>query len=109
MSTGCGSSDADAEELSTPARMSTTKWCTGTVGRSRPSRGDGHLHLGHHGPAQGLCHHPRQLHVRDGHHGRAWEPVFHSKPGDEAATLLFLPLAHVFGRMVEVTAIRGPG
>ncbi len=26
-----------------------------------------------------------------------WEPVFHSKRGDEASTLLFLPLAHVFG------------
>ncbi|CAM5699956.1 hypothetical protein SALBM217S_08378 [Streptomyces griseoloalbus] len=36
-----------------------------------------------------------------------WEPVFHSKRGDEASTLLFLPLAHVFGRMVEVAAIRG--
>ncbi|OKJ74925.1 AMP-dependent synthetase/ligase [Streptomyces sp. CB02460] len=36
-----------------------------------------------------------------------WESVFHSRPGDEAVTLLFLPLAHVFGRMVEVTAIRG--
>ncbi|WP_101390933.1 long-chain fatty acid--CoA ligase [Streptomyces sp. TLI_146] len=36
-----------------------------------------------------------------------WEPVFHSRPGDEAATLLFLPLAHVFGRMVEVAAVRG--
>ncbi|MFD0337652.1 AMP-dependent synthetase/ligase [Streptomyces sp. NPDC127117] len=36
-----------------------------------------------------------------------WRSVFHSKPGDEAATLLFLPLAHVFGRMVEVAAIRG--
>ncbi|MFD3905789.1 long-chain fatty acid--CoA ligase [Streptomyces sp. CB04723] len=36
-----------------------------------------------------------------------WEPVFHSKPGDEAATLLFLPLAHVFGRMVEIAAVRG--
>ncbi|MEU8675053.1 long-chain fatty acid--CoA ligase [Streptomyces sp. NPDC048560] len=36
-----------------------------------------------------------------------WEPVFHSKTGDEAATLLFLPLAHVFGRMVEIAAIRG--
>ncbi|MCQ4083742.1 AMP-dependent synthetase/ligase [Streptomyces sp. RB6PN25] len=35
-----------------------------------------------------------------------WEPVFHSKPGDQASTLLFLPLAHVFGRMVEVAAIR---
>lgn len=36
-----------------------------------------------------------------------WESVFHSRPGDEASTLLFLPLAHIFGRMVEVTAIRG--
>ncbi|MFF3350113.1 AMP-dependent synthetase/ligase [Streptomyces sp. NPDC002779] len=36
-----------------------------------------------------------------------WEPVFHSKKGDEAATLLFLPLAHVFGRMVQVAAVRG--
>ena len=36
-----------------------------------------------------------------------WRSVFHSKPGDEAATLLFLPLAHVFGRMVEIAAIRG--
>ncbi|MDN3021988.1 long-chain fatty acid--CoA ligase [Streptomyces sp. S.PB5] len=34
-----------------------------------------------------------------------WEPVFHSKKGDEAATLLFLPLAHVFGRMVQVAGI----
>ncbi|MCZ9347124.1 AMP-dependent synthetase/ligase [Streptomyces sp. TRM76130] len=36
-----------------------------------------------------------------------WGPVFHSREGDQAATLLFLPLAHVFGRMVEVAAIRG--
>lgn len=36
-----------------------------------------------------------------------WEPVFHTKRGDEAATLLFLPLAHVFGRMVQVAAFRG--
>ncbi|WP_112466186.1 AMP-dependent synthetase/ligase [Streptomyces triticisoli] len=36
-----------------------------------------------------------------------WEPVFHTRKGDEAATLLFLPLAHVFGRMVEVAAVRG--
>ncbi|WP_307050414.1 AMP-dependent synthetase/ligase [Streptomyces achromogenes] len=36
-----------------------------------------------------------------------WEPVFHSRKGDEAATLLFLPLAHVFGRMVQIAAIRG--
>ncbi|MGV9555491.1 AMP-dependent synthetase/ligase [Streptomyces sp. NPDC003522] len=36
-----------------------------------------------------------------------WEPVFHSRKGDEAATLLFLPLAHVFGRMVQIAAVRG--
>ncbi|EST38249.1 long-chain acyl-CoA synthetase [Streptomycetaceae bacterium MP113-05] len=36
-----------------------------------------------------------------------YQPVFRSRPGVEAATLLFLPLAHVFGRMVEVAAIRG--
>ncbi|MEV4870650.1 long-chain fatty acid--CoA ligase [Streptomyces syringium] len=38
---------------------------------------------------------------------RRYERVFHSRPGDEAATLLFLPLAHVFGRMVQVAAVRG--
>jgi long-chain acyl-CoA synthetase len=36
-----------------------------------------------------------------------WHPVFLSKPGEEVATLLFLPLAHVFGRMVEIAALRG--
>ncbi|RDG36440.1 long-chain fatty acid--CoA ligase [Streptomyces corynorhini] len=36
-----------------------------------------------------------------------WEPVFRGAPGDEASTLLFLPLSHVFGRMIEVAAIRG--
>ncbi|WP_128378931.1 AMP-dependent synthetase/ligase [Streptomyces cavernae] len=36
-----------------------------------------------------------------------WEPIFHTKRGDEAITLLFLPLAHVFGRMVEVAGVRG--
>lgn len=35
-----------------------------------------------------------------------YEAVFHSRPGDEASTLLFLPLAHVFGRMVQVAAVR---
>ncbi|MFF8810777.1 AMP-dependent synthetase/ligase [Streptomyces pactum] len=33
--------------------------------------------------------------------------VFRNRPGEPAATLLFLPLAHVFGRMVQVAAIRG--
>ncbi|MEW2544596.1 long-chain fatty acid--CoA ligase [Streptomyces sp. NPDC047002] len=38
---------------------------------------------------------------------RRFERVFRSKPGDQASTLLFLPLSHVFGRMVEVAAVRG--
>ncbi|GAA4786327.1 AMP-dependent synthetase/ligase [Streptomyces ziwulingensis] len=36
-----------------------------------------------------------------------WEPVFGARRGEEVSTLLFLPLAHVFGRMVEIAAIRG--
>ncbi|MBO1331040.1 long-chain fatty acid--CoA ligase [Streptomyces sp. VRA16 Mangrove soil] len=36
-----------------------------------------------------------------------WEPVFSSKRDRTASTLLFLPLAHVFGRMVQVAAVRG--
>jgi long-chain acyl-CoA synthetase len=35
-----------------------------------------------------------------------WEPMFANRPGEEPSTLLFLPLAHVFGRMVEVGCIR---
>ncbi|MFI5765482.1 AMP-dependent synthetase/ligase [Streptomyces sp. NPDC051563] len=35
-----------------------------------------------------------------------WESVFRARPGDQPSTLLFLPLAHVFGRMVEVAAVR---
>ncbi|MGV9250473.1 AMP-dependent synthetase/ligase [Streptomyces sp. NPDC003697] len=33
-------------------------------------------------------------------------PVFRSRAKDEAATLLFLPLSHVFGRMVAVACVR---
>jgi long-chain acyl-CoA synthetase len=35
-----------------------------------------------------------------------WEPMFANKPSQTPSTLLFLPLAHVFGRMVEVGCIR---
>jgi long-chain acyl-CoA synthetase len=35
------------------------------------------------------------------------EPIFHAKRDDEASTLLFLPLAHVFGRMVQVAGVLG--
>ncbi|ANW17336.1 AMP-dependent synthetase/ligase [Streptomyces clavuligerus] len=36
-----------------------------------------------------------------------WQSLFRSRPAEEPATLLFLPLAHVFGRVVEVAAVRG--
>ncbi|WP_079127234.1 AMP-dependent synthetase/ligase [Streptomyces sp. TP-A0874] len=36
-----------------------------------------------------------------------WEPVFRPESGGGASTLLFLPLAHVFGRIVEVASVRG--
>ncbi|MDG9701410.1 long-chain fatty acid--CoA ligase [Streptomyces sp. DH37] len=35
-----------------------------------------------------------------------YEAVFPSRDGEQASTLLFLPLAHVFGRMIEVGAVR---
>ncbi|CAM5449834.1 Long-chain fatty acid--CoA ligase OS=Streptomyces alboniger OX=132473 GN=CP975_30550 PE=4 SV=1 [Streptomyces alboniger] len=33
-------------------------------------------------------------------------PVFRSKSSDELATLLFLPMSHVFGRMVAIACVR---
>ncbi|MGW0711675.1 AMP-dependent synthetase/ligase [Streptomyces sp. NPDC002643] len=36
-----------------------------------------------------------------------WAPLFTPRRGEVPATLLFLPLAHVFGRMVQVAGIRG--
>ncbi|MEU1291780.1 long-chain fatty acid--CoA ligase [Streptomyces sp. NPDC005840] len=33
-------------------------------------------------------------------------PVFRSRTSDEASTLLFLPMSHVFGRMVAVACVR---
>ncbi|MFG2818329.1 AMP-dependent synthetase/ligase [Kitasatospora sp. NPDC048365] len=36
-----------------------------------------------------------------------WGEVFRDTGGGQPATLLFLPLAHVYGRMVEVAAVRG--
>ncbi|MFG7943119.1 AMP-dependent synthetase/ligase [Streptomyces cacaoi] len=36
-----------------------------------------------------------------------YDPVFSAKSGQQGSLLLFLPLAHVFGRMVEIAAIRG--
>jgi long-chain acyl-CoA synthetase len=35
-----------------------------------------------------------------------WQPIFELRNGEQASSLLFLPLAHVFGRMIEVAAMR---
>ncbi|MEU0391833.1 long-chain fatty acid--CoA ligase [Streptomyces sp. NPDC006208] len=74
----------------TPDSIATIIYTSGTTGR----------------PKGCVLTHANFMYETDTLIGR-WEPVFHSRPGDEAATLLFLPLAHVFGRMVEVAAIRG--
>lgn len=36
-----------------------------------------------------------------------WDEVFRDTGGGQAATLLFLPLAHVYGRLMQVAAVRG--
>jgi long-chain acyl-CoA synthetase len=74
----------------TPGSVATVIYTSGTTGR----------------PKGCVLTHGNFMYEADTVIGR-WEPVFHSRRGDEASTLLFLPLAHVFGRMVEVAAIRG--
>ncbi|MEG3626659.1 AMP-dependent synthetase/ligase [Streptomyces poriticola] len=74
----------------TPDTVATVIYTSGTTGR----------------PKGCVISHANLMYEADTVIGR-WEPVFHSRRGDESATLLFLPLAHVFGRMVEVAAIRG--
>ncbi|CAM5342573.1 AMP-dependent synthetase/ligase [Streptomyces violaceorubidus] len=87
---------------------STTRWSTGTARRSpRTSVATVIYTSGTTGRPKGcVLTHGNFMYEADTVIAR-WEPVFHSKRGDEVATLLFLPLAHVFGRMVEVAAIRG--
>ncbi|POX46153.1 long-chain fatty acid--CoA ligase [Streptomyces sp. Ru71] len=77
-------------EAVTPESVATIIYTSGTTGR----------------PKGCLISHGNFMYEADTVIAR-WEPVFHSKKGDQASTLLFLPLAHVFGRMVEVAAIRG--
>ncbi|MFV0132713.1 AMP-dependent synthetase/ligase [Streptomyces sp. HMX87] len=74
----------------TPGTVATVIYTSGTTGR----------------PKGCVISHGNFMYEADTVIGR-WEPVFRSRGGDEASTLLFLPLAHVFGRMVQVAAIRG--
>ncbi|MGW6458867.1 AMP-dependent synthetase/ligase [Streptomyces sp. NPDC055078] len=73
----------------TPDSTATVIYTSGTTGR----------------PKGCVISHGRLMFETDTVAGR-WQSVFRSRPGDEPSTLLFLPLAHVFGRMVEVAAIR---
>ena len=56
--------------------------------------GDDHLHLGHHGPPEGLRDHPRQPALRRPQRGPGRARRRSSRSPD-SSTLLFLPLAHV--------------
>ena len=61
----------------------------------------------HHRPAQGLRAHPRQLPRPRRERRREARP--RSSRADGASTLLFLPLAHVFARFIQVLAVDGRG
>jgi long-chain acyl-CoA synthetase len=73
----------------TPESVATIIYTSGTTGR----------------PKGCVLSHGNFMYEADTVVGR-WESVFRAKRGEEVSTLLFLPLAHVFGRMVEVAAIR---
>ena len=94
MTLGHDVTDEQLEERRTP------------TGPGRPRHPD--LHLGHHRPPQGLHAHPRQLHVRARRRRRRARRAV--RPSDEqgegASTLLFLPLAHVFARIIQVGCVK---
>ena len=60
-----------------------------------------HLHLGHHRPPQGLPAQSPQLHQR----GRRTAGRAADFLNEDTSTLLFLPIAHVFGRAIEIGAL----
>ena len=76
-------------------------------GRGRSGRpGHGHLHLGHHRASQGLRADPREPPVRRAQ--RVPRPADRrGRGGQNPGTLLFLPLAHVFARIIQVGCIEG--
>ncbi|OON81770.1 AMP-dependent synthetase/ligase [Streptomyces tsukubensis] len=74
----------------TPDSVATIIYTSGTTGR----------------PKGCVISHANFMFEADTMTGR-WEPVFQTRRDAEASTLLFLPLAHVFGRMVQIAAVRG--
>ncbi len=61
-----------------------------------------HLHLGHDRPPQGLPAAAPQLRRRS---APSWPTVLRSFFNEDTSTLLFLPIAHVFGRVIEIGAL----
>ncbi|MEV5954941.1 AMP-binding protein [Streptomyces sp. NPDC051987] len=76
-------------EAVTPDSVATIIYTSGTTGR----------------PKGCVISHGNFMYEADTVVGR-WQPVFHSKKNEEVSTLLFLPLSHVLGRLVEVAAVR---
>ena len=96
--------DGGRRSSSPPARRSTPaeiEQRRSAVARRRP-RHD-HLHQRHHRPAQGLRADPPQ-HVRR-HRQRACR-CCRTCSAEGASTLLFLPLAHAFARLIQVGVVQ---
>ena len=103
---GAASSTTARSTRSSPAAPSVGRRRDRPPPRARASldrRRDDHLHVGHHRPAQGRRAHARQLLRADGERGRRPRTRSFGEPG--ARTLLFMPLAHVFARFIEVLCI----
>ncbi|HEY7595469.1 MAG TPA: long-chain fatty acid--CoA ligase [Actinophytocola sp.] len=91
VSAGKDVSDADIEDRRaavTPDDLATIIYTSGTTGRPK-----------------GVVLTHRNLFASIGNAVEYLAPMFKGGEGTETSTLLFLPLAHVFGRMVEVGAV----
>ena len=102
---GAGEPGAVDELVALRRRRRRPRRCTpaaAAVARRRPGHAD--LHLRHHRPAQGLRADPPQ----PAHRGRTVAPVFPELLTASGSVLLFLPLAHVFGKVIQCGALAHP-
>ena len=91
------------DELAAAGREVPEQRARGAPGGAHPRQPrDDHLHLRHHRPAQGLRAHPPQPAHASAAAPRAMLPELFDGSG---STLLFLPLAHVFARFVQVACV----
>ena len=70
------------------------------------STGDDHLHVGHDRPAQGLRHHPRQPAVRGPQRAAPRPTCTELVFNERSRTLLFIPVAHILARVIQLAAVR---